>query len=446
MKKFLAIILASMLCVSMLASCASKDDEASSAAAPNDTTSVADVASDEPKAAVEIRTVGQFGGSDPSAGAYSSLVEGFMAEYDYITVKDESATADDAWKAQVAADINSGNEPDVLMYFTDVAGNDVVGGKYVDLDTIKAEYPDYASNISDAAFGYMVQNDGKTYAVPIRGYWEGVFTNEALFTEKNIDLPTDWDKFNAAIDGFAATDIVPVAVSLGDVPHYWIEHLILAYGGVDAIQICSTIGVDTEAIPASWVDAFTAFKTLNDAGAFPANVSSTSNDEVGVLFQTSKAAMQIDGSWYCGSVEAIADDVTVLPMPAAPGSAKDPSDIVAGYSVGFYISQKAWDDVSKRDACVKFVSYVTSTEAISAYAAVGGAPADANAQPPAGSLARPAEDGAKMAAAAKNATFPTDNWLKQGCNDILRAGANDIAAGKTTDVKAMLEEAVAANA
>jgi raffinose/stachyose/melibiose transport system substrate-binding protein len=426
MKKFLAVILAVMLCVSLLAACPKKaDDNASSEeAAP---------------ANVELRTVGMFGGTDPSANAYEKVILDFQRANPNIIVNDESATADDAWKAGVIGDCNAGNEPDVLFFFTDATADDILS-KFVSIEEIQEEYPDYASNIKDSVWTYVTKEDGKRYGVPIRGYWEGMFVNEDLFQANSIALPTDWAGLEDAIDKFAATDITPVAVALGEVPHYWIEHVILAYGGTDAIYAAKDIGSDTSKIPQSWIDGFSAFKTLADKKAFPANTSAMKDADAGELFKSKGAAMQVDGSWYSGGITQ-PETTSVIAFPSA--ISKTPDSIIAGFSSGFYISRKAWEDEAKQEAAVKFVEAVTSNDAIAAYCQVAGSAA-ADVEIDGTNISKPVADGNAMAAKAVNAAPATDTWLSLDCCTVMRTGADNIAAGKA-EAKAVLEEAIALN-
>lgn len=46
-----------------------------------------------------------------------------------------------------------------------------------------------------------------------------------------------------------------------------------------------------------------------------------------------------------------------------------PTDIIGGLSMGYYITRKAWDDESKRDAAVSFVQAMTSDEVVNNMAA-----------------------------------------------------------------------------
>ena len=109
-------------------------------------------------------------------------------------------------------------------------------------------------------------------------------------------------------------------------------------------------------------------------GAFPVDVNAIKNDIITNMFYDKQAAMILDGSWIVGGIKD-PQTTTVLPVPPTPNGKKDPTDIIGGFSAGFYISRKAWDDPAKRDAAVKSVQHMTSNEAISMFAKVAGAPA-----------------------------------------------------------------------
>ncbi len=425
MKRVVSVLLAAAVGLGLLSGCSGTSSKTGGSA----------------KARITLRTVSMFGGTDPSAAVYSQNIVKFMSENTNVTVKDASATSDQTWKAQVVNDFNSGSEADVTFFFTGSdAAKIVSSGQVVDLATIQKTYPDYAKNITSGALTQMKAGDGKTYAVPVRGYWEGIFCNKDLFDKYGLQLPTTWDNLTKAITTFKANGIVPFAASLADVPHYFIEHFILAAGGVDDHHV--NPGTDASKIPASWSKGLSLFKTFGDMGAFPSNTASSKDTEIQQLFIDKKAAMRLDGSWFVGSVKDTAN-TTVVPFPAYTDSKKDPSDIISGFSSGFYISKKAWDDPSKRAAAVKFVELMTSNDSISAFVnAAGGSPA---ASVQAGSdLSTLAKAGISMASAAKNVDDATDSRLSQACYTSLVNSMASVAAGKTTADQA-LKTAIALN-
>ena len=54
-----------------------------------------------------------------------------------------------------------------------------------------------------------------------------------------------------------------------------------------------------------------------------------------------------------------------------PGTeARKNTDIIGGFSSGWYISRKAWNDPDKRDAAVQFVEYMTQNSIIESFATI----------------------------------------------------------------------------
>lgn len=147
MKKTLAIILALCLGASMLAACGGSGSSAPASASVGGSTG-----SSAPEAKpVEIRVVTSYGGDDGNRANYEEAVAGYEAATGN-TVVDESATSNEQWKAQVKADFQTGSEPDVLFFFTGTDASEFIkNGKVVSIEEIRKEYPDYASNMLDAA-------------------------------------------------------------------------------------------------------------------------------------------------------------------------------------------------------------------------------------------------------------------------------------------------------
>ncbi|MDF2612246.1 MAG: family 1 extracellular solute-binding protein [Clostridia bacterium] len=432
MKKFSKVLAASLVGTMMVASLAGcggqKAADTASEPTPVETEEVKEETTEPAKGGEEvtIRTVSMFGGTDPMTGIYSASIEEFMKSNPGIKVEDESATADEQWKSKVLIDFSAGNEPDVIFFFTDVNSQSLVEqNKVVSLDEIKAEYPEYASNISAAAMdSAKYAGDGKNYAVPVRGYYEGIFCNKALFDKYGLELPTTWENLEKAVKTFKENDVTPFAAALGHIPHYFIEHFLLAEGGVKEHS-----NKDLTAVKDTWVKALTMFKTFNDMGAFPIDTATSKHELQQQAFNDGKAAMFLDGNWVTNGLTD-QENTVIVPMPSTGNGKKDPSEIIAGFSSGYYITKKAWDDPAKRDAAVKFVENMTSTDLIREFvlAAGGGAPAaDIGAIE---GLSKLAGEGAKMAGQAKACDSAVDGWLSKQAWDYLLSKVPVIAIGK----------------
>ncbi len=423
MKKFLSLAMATVLATTAVSCGNSGEEQPAEGGASGE--------------GVTLNTASMFGGTDPTGEYYQAIIKDYEAKYG-VTVNDVSATSDETWKTSIVADFQVGNEPDVLFYFTGVDAEPLIeSGKVVDIATIQAEYPDYGKDISASPMEFMVEPDGKTYALPVRGFWEGLFVNKDLFDQYGLELPTDWDKFETAIETFAANDIVPIAVSFADVPHYWIEHLILSYGGSEEHSKTLEPGV---AAPDSWVEALNLLADLEEMGAFSPDATSTKNEATSQLFIDKKAAMMIDGSWFAGSV-LDQDNTTVMSFPSYNGIEPN-TEIIGGFSSGFYITKKAWDDPAKREAAVNFVMEMTSKESIAEMAKVGGAPA-AEIEVPT-DLSPLASAGLVLSSSASKVEMPIDSTLNKQSWDYIVSNISNIVDG-SMDARDVLDQAAEYN-
>lgn len=383
-------------------------------------------AADKKKEGTTLSTVSMFGESDSAGPAYQDLIAGFQQAHPEILVEDASEVSSEQWKNGVLDSfLQADTTPDVLFFFT---GSDVrrliLNDQLVSLEEIRREYPDYCVNIRESTMSFMREFDGNHYAVPVKGFWEGLFCNQDLFEQYGAPIPYDWDSFQESIAIFADNGIIPIAASLNEVPHYWIEHLILSEGG--AIEH----GLNPKGyVPESWVDGIDWFRKLYRMSAFPQDTNTMDNASATELFLNKKAAMTLDGSWLVQSVTDTAHTL-VVPLPAAPGGKMQKGDIISGYSSGFYITRKAWDDPEKRDSAVLFVSYMASEEGIEALCAMGGAPAMDITQKGTGSVLQ--ESANRLQQNAENACMPIDSKLSKDAWQSLCKDIPNVALGRCT--------------
>ena len=445
-KRILSVVLSMAMVMSILAGCGATKAEVATTEATEATATeeapeaeeaeTAEVATEE-KAPVTLKTVSMFGGTDPNAPIYEEINKYFMAENAYITVEDNSQVSDEEWKATVAADFSVGNEPDVLQFFTDATANTIIAtDKFVTMDEIKAEYPEYAKDTLDAAMAAVTNTDGVSRAVPTTGYWEGLYCNKDLFDQYGLELPTDWASLTEAISVFNENDIIPIACSLNNVPHYWIEFLMLYAAGEEGYKTVP------ETAPQDWVTGLNTFKTLRDLGAFPEDTDTVDDAYVGQLFKDKKAAMQLDGSWYLGGVTET-DNTVVIPFPAIENQKAATGALVGGMSSGFYITKKAWEDPDKRDAAVKFVMAHTNKESVQKY--WNGNGQAACAVDPIDGMSPLALSGLDYSSKATSISAPTDSRIDPEAYKVIVAGIVKVSTGELS-AEDLLNEALKINA
>lgn len=322
-----------------------------------------------------------FAGEDGNAQNYKKAVEDFEKQ-EGIKIKDSSATSDETFKARVETDFQVGSEPDVLFFFNGADANSFIAeDKVVSIEEIREKYPEYADNMNDDLIaGSLV--DGKKYAVPVNGYWEALFCNTEVLEAAGVEVPGEdytWEAFLEDCEKIKAAGYTPIAASLGEIPHYWWEYSI--FNNTDtATHTEVPESADTGNGP-KWVQGMEDIKILYEKGYFPENTLSAKDDETFSMFTGGKAAFLIDGSWKVGGIAAAcqsdAEDAetldkeklnkfTVTYVPTK--GERKATDLIGGLSMGYYISRKAWDDETKRDAAVKFVEYMTSDEMVAKFA------------------------------------------------------------------------------
>ncbi len=304
---------------------------------------------------ITLRTVSCFAGDDSAAGVYVEILNRYESESGN-TVRDTSSTSDEAWKSSVLNDFAAGNEPDILFFFAAGADSAPLLSRVVPLDEIKSAYPEIELTENEA----LREADGKTYAVPVRGYWEGLYVHTDLFEQYGAPLPKDWDSLLEAIRIFRENGITPIAVSLSDIPHYLAEMAVLACADKEEQQARPH---SPEEVPESWREAMRVIRELTEAGAFADNAAATYESASTAQFLAREAAMQFDGSWLASSISpALMDTVAVLPMPRRNGEGT--SDCyLGGVSMGFYLTRRAWNS-GRRDAAVRLLADLTSPDSL----------------------------------------------------------------------------------
>ena len=317
---------------------------------------------------VTLNVVTSYGGDDGNRANFEAAV----AEYEANTgnkVNDGSATSNEEWKARVLTDFETGSEPDVLFFFTNADAEPfVTAGKVVSIDEIRAEYPDYATNMKDSMLA--VASDGKNYAVPSYGYWENMFVNKSVLDACGIAVPGPdytWDQFLADCQTILDNGYTPIACSLVEVPHYWFEFVVMNNGTL-ANQLDVPASMDDPAA-AKWVAGLNDLKDLYERGFFPKNTLTATDAETVAMFGEGEAAFLIDGSWkvgyFTGNHEDTLEDYVISYVPGK--GERSASEAIGGISMGYFITRKAWEDPAKREAAVEFVSYLTSDEVLSKF-------------------------------------------------------------------------------
>jgi ABC-type sugar transport system, periplasmic component len=419
-----ASVMVAAMMVSVFAGCGSKEDSAVSTSSASPSTTAASVSS-QPAQKVKFKVSSTFTGGDTWTDVWQSSIKDYMAANPNVEIIDDSTpAASDAFKTKINTDFASGNEPAVTYGFTGEIGKPLVtSGKLMTWEDELAKDTQWSQNISKAALDY-VKYDGKQYALPYIGFYEGMFYNKDLFEKNNIKVPTNWDELLAAVDAFNKLGITPIACSFAEEPHYLIETFLLSMGGKD--------GHD-KAFDASWSPALDKIKELYDRKAFSKDALTIKQVACQQLMKDKKAAMFISGSWSAAALDG--QTTSIMPVNLLSGGKAEPTSIISGFSTGWYVTDKANKD--SNGEAVKFVKFMTSTDRAAKFFKVGGIPA-INCQVEG---ATPLfNDGVAMLSNAKVVTGPVGDVMNQQAFTHIWKNLPYVITGKKTSSQ-LLDEA-----
>lgn len=323
---------------------------------------------------VTITVVTSYGRDDGNRKSFEAAVK----EYEQIsgnTVLDDSASSNEEWKTEVLTDFETGSEPDVLFFFTDADADALIqAGKVVSIEEIRETYPDYATNMRLTMM--RTAEDGNHYAVPSAGIWENLFVNKQVLMACGVAVPGadyTWEQFLLDCETIKAAGYTPIACSLYEVPHYWFEFAVMNNGTLEnqleVPRVDTSGALVPDAAGEKWIAALEDIRDLYERGFFPDNTLRATDSETVSLFADGEAAFMIEGSWKVGyltdNYPEKLENYMISYVPAK--GYRQATEAIGGISMGYFITRKAWDDPQKREAAVKFVSYLTSDEVLSTF-------------------------------------------------------------------------------
>ncbi|WP_050755999.1 ABC transporter substrate-binding protein [Halanaerobium praevalens] len=374
--------------------------------------------------AMELRIYSMFSGADPASDVYEELIAEFKAEHPQVEIIDESATLDESVKVRIENDFASENEPDITMYFTDSQAKPIVeSGRVTPLNDILANNPEWKAGFLDSVLEQVKYSDGKIYALPITGFYEGLIVNLDLFEKYDVKIPETKTELLAAVKTFRENDIVPMAAGLGMTPHYNIEHAILKVGGAKAHDSGIADGINP-----MWIKGLEHLEELYKADAFQKDTLTQDWSGARQLFKQGRAAMLVEGSWAINDAQNEgANRVTIVPYPRV-GEKGNKSDLIAGFTSGMYLSKEAYNDQEKKELVVELLKHLTNKEAIKKIAeANGGLPA-ADVTP--AGLTKPYQAGLEMFKNAAHVSLPIDAQIQRPAWQTLVDGVAYIVSGR----------------
>lgn len=249
-------------------------------------------------------------------GAVEPIVEAFNAENEDVQITASFYDTDgikDACKVAASSD----TLPSMWFNWGGSLGQFYVdNGKTYDLTKYAEE-----NGWSDT-FGAGVLNlcnlGGQLAGYPASYSVLGVYYNKAIFDECGIEVPTNFDEFEAACAALKENGYTPMTAAGLNGWHVmrWVELLVEHYAGSELHDKMNTFeeSWDNEAV----VKALTKYKEWVEAGYFPDGFLTADPNDTILPFGSGECAMDIQGQWYDGMLNENELDLTNYGVFAFP--------------------------------------------------------------------------------------------------------------------------------
>lgn len=304
---------------------------------------------------ITIRFINSWGGVDSNAKALENILTEFMEENQQITVINDSVGGG-GFLEKLKADFATNNDPDVFGLWPGSDMNALIqAGKVADLTEIINADSQWESLFGDDAWSYSTVDD-KIYGLPVELIYEALFINKEMFELYNLEPPQTYEDLKALIIFFNDEGIIPIAYNYEAEGTYIYQNLVAQLGGragVEDIELCYKVGMEK-------------MLELYNMGTFPENAYRISNTQRNDLFLHGEAAMIVQGSWFTREIysKGMGAKVEIVPFPSFADIPTQEYYLVYGLGSGnFFMSQKAWNDPNKRQACLELLKMLTSPRA-----------------------------------------------------------------------------------
>lgn len=257
-------------------------------------------------------------GEENDLAAYSEIVSEYTKNHKNVMINDTTTTQSNSYKMalSIASTYRGANSPDVV-YFSAISDMSELSDFFMTVDEIRADYPKFAKGISEAALDSVAANDGGRYCIPVRGDWQGIVVNAALFRRSSLNIPTSWEDIIRAANHFEKGDVYLFANSL-DESSALMEYLVRSLGGMKSVRSAMNGNPDD-----CWAQALEAVEQLDELGAFPglpqeafdylvsaSDLKNTTAEELPSaveLYNSENAAILLIDNTMCGSINADID-------------------------------------------------------------------------------------------------------------------------------------------
>ncbi len=383
MKKFLSMLLASVMVLSLLAGCGGgnnqKDNQGTTPPQQNDNQTPTDPAEPpaEPAKDVTIQVAALASGYEEAyPGMWQEVCDAFTAE---TGIKVE-LICDKNLEDVIGPSMQGGDFPDVIHLATGrekgLTEQFIKDRNIADItDVLSMTIPGESAKVSDKIVGGFTDTsvtnpygDGKTYLAPMFYSPCGLFYNAGLFEENNWTVPTTWDEM------WALAEQLPEGTSLFTYPttgyfDAFLYALMYSVGGADFFNSATTYaeGIWDTAEAQQCFDIISKLASYTNP-VTPAQANDQDFTQNQQLVLDNKALFMPNGIWIVGEMaEAPRADGFKWGMTALPAAK------AGGNGASYCWLEQAWipAEAPNLDAAKQFVAFLYSDAACAIFAKGG---------------------------------------------------------------------------
>lgn len=292
MKRFLSLLVAVVLLVSLVTISASAEDKFQSR---------------------KIKLLSIWDETNPTSNGYilyelakqyAETVEGFELDYEYVSITELDQ--------KVTTLMASNDLPELIIYESGVRLKSVIeSGQILDLDAALTELGvrDYVDDGAASLLIGLVDGVG-LYDLPLGLNVEGFWYNKSVFEAAGLDPenpPKTWDEFLAACEAIKAIGIAPIAQ--GGADQWPMTRVLNAYlvrsVGLDAVK--NAMDGTAKWTDDNYVAAAQMFQDLATDGYFVQGMNTVDYTTAVEMVMSGQAGMQYNGSWVTSNLASDAN-------------------------------------------------------------------------------------------------------------------------------------------
>ncbi len=216
MKKWLAVMLAAAMTLTMTA-CGSADDKQKDAASQPPAESVQEESQVKTEAPAQKEPVTiQFMHSmieEERIQVIQGLIDEFQTENSWITVEQVPTDGDSVYDTKLTA-FAGGGMPAVIEVNQNRA-KWLMGNEFTDTEALREVIESKTDDYYDAILKINTSEDGQSYiGVPVGGWVQGIWYNKTAFAQKGLEAPDSWENILAAAKAFYDPDNKKYGIAL----------------------------------------------------------------------------------------------------------------------------------------------------------------------------------------------------------------------------------------